>query len=260
MGTEPNGWQTPKTNWTTADPVGNGDLNRIEGNINAVELGNRTIDDAQVPSSDTGYLRQLLDWLANRLKVISGKTNWYDSPTVDLETHTQATGNPHSAVLDDIPDSVYQKVHGDYVDPAGKIDKIKQGTQFDNVETRYYSVSLVVMPSTSGHWGIGTKWHFEDGVPNSYLPLNLPHGAVVTSVQVWASSYTGHISLHRSLLSSDSEVTMAQVNNGSGTDSSIDYATIDNANYTYYVHGYASAGTCECYGIKITYTISKPLP
>ena len=26
-------WQTPKTNWTTADPITTGDLNRVEGNI-----------------------------------------------------------------------------------------------------------------------------------------------------------------------------------------------------------------------------------
>jgi hypothetical protein len=89
MGTEPNGWQPPKTDWNTADPVGNGDLNRIEGNINAIELGNRTVDDAQTPSSDTGYLRQLLDWIVNRLKAITGETNWYDAPADTIKAIVQ---------------------------------------------------------------------------------------------------------------------------------------------------------------------------
>jgi hypothetical protein len=92
MGTAPQGWQTPKTDWTTEDPVGNGDLNRIEQNIKSIELENRTIDDAQTPSSDTGFLRSFLDWFANRIKAIIGKTNWYDAPSISLEatyTHTQ---------------------------------------------------------------------------------------------------------------------------------------------------------------------------
>ena len=92
MGTAPQGWQTPKTDWITEDPVGNGDLNRIEQNEESIENGNRTIDDAQTPSSDIGSLRNFLDWLANRIKAIIGKTNWYDAPSISLEgtyTHTQ---------------------------------------------------------------------------------------------------------------------------------------------------------------------------
>ena len=85
MGTAPQGWQTPKTDWTTEDPVGNGDLNRIEGNAQATELGNRDVDDSQVPASDTGTLRQLLDRITNRLKTIMGKTNWYDDPAETIE-------------------------------------------------------------------------------------------------------------------------------------------------------------------------------
>jgi hypothetical protein len=108
MSTEPSGWQTPKTNWTTADPVGNGDLNRIEGNINAIDLGNRTVDDAQVPSSDTGTLREFLDWLANRLKAITGKTNWFDTPADTIENIIATLA---SLSLDDILDgATYKRV------------------------------------------------------------------------------------------------------------------------------------------------------
>jgi hypothetical protein len=122
MGTAPQGWQTPKTNWLTSDPVGNGDLNRIEQNIKSIELENRTIDDAQAPSSDTGSLRNFLDWLANRIKAIIGKTNWYDAPSISLEgayNHKQNTSNPHQVsliqaaneggTLDDIPEGTTNK-------------------------------------------------------------------------------------------------------------------------------------------------------
>ena len=75
------------------------DLNRIEGNINAIETGSRTIDPAQSPSSNSGSLRQWLDWLPNMIKKITGKTNWYDNPDTTLaaaKTHIDAT-SAHSA-------------------------------------------------------------------------------------------------------------------------------------------------------------------
>ncbi|WDU82261.1 hypothetical protein [Caloramator sp. Dgby_cultured_2] len=98
MGTAPNGYNTPKTNWAAGNIPAASDFNRIEGNIYAVEEGNRTIDPAQVPASNQGSLRQLLDWFANRIKAITGKTNWYDTPSKtleDLNTHIN-TAAPHS--------------------------------------------------------------------------------------------------------------------------------------------------------------------
>jgi len=38
----PQGWQTPKTNWDSKDPVGVSDLNRMEGNPLAIELDSVT--------------------------------------------------------------------------------------------------------------------------------------------------------------------------------------------------------------------------
>lgn len=85
MSTAPNGFQTPKTSWQASDVVTANDFNRIESNIEAIEQGQRTLDPAQVPSSNAGNLRQLLDWFANRIKAITGKTNWYDAPTKTIE-------------------------------------------------------------------------------------------------------------------------------------------------------------------------------
>lgn len=46
MSTAPSGWQAPKTNWLTSDPIAVGDLNRAEGNSAAIETGSRTLDQA----------------------------------------------------------------------------------------------------------------------------------------------------------------------------------------------------------------------
>jgi hypothetical protein len=98
MSTAPTGYQTPKTNWQSGSIPLPADFNRAEGNSAAIETGNRTIDQAQAPASSTGTLRQLLDWFANRIRAITGKTNWYDTPATTLEAakgHIDAANNPH---------------------------------------------------------------------------------------------------------------------------------------------------------------------
>jgi len=98
MSTEPEGWAAPKTDWIPEDTVGHSDLNRWEGNSGAIETGERTLDPAQAPSSNKGSLRQILDWLANRIKAITGATNWYDAPATTLaaaKSHMDAAA-PHS--------------------------------------------------------------------------------------------------------------------------------------------------------------------
>ena len=100
MSTAPQGWQNPKTNWDSKDPVGVSDLNRMEGNPLAIETGDRTLDPAQAPSSNTGTLRQILSWFANRIKAIMGTTNWYNAPATTLaatKSHMDATSGIHGA-------------------------------------------------------------------------------------------------------------------------------------------------------------------
>jgi len=84
VSTAPQGWQNPRTNWQAADIVHPSDFNRIEGNAQAIESGSRTLDPSQVPSGNSGTLRQILSWFANRLKAITGAANWYDSPIITL--------------------------------------------------------------------------------------------------------------------------------------------------------------------------------
>jgi len=84
MSTAPSGWQTPKTNWLTSDPIHNTDLTRIETNANATELGNRTLDQALAAPANIGTLRQILSWFAGRIRAITGATNWWDAPATTL--------------------------------------------------------------------------------------------------------------------------------------------------------------------------------
>ncbi|MGE5585715.1 MAG: hypothetical protein ACM309_09355 [Bacillota bacterium] len=122
MSTAPQGFQTPKSNWTPSDPVGTEDLNRIEANINAIEQGSRTLDPAQAPASNAGTLRQLLDWFANRIKAITGKTNWYDAPDTTLaaaKAHFDAAAPHNGHAL-----SLHTHAGGDITSPVTSADKL----------------------------------------------------------------------------------------------------------------------------------------
>lgn len=58
-----------------------------------------TVDQTQVPASPgNGKISQMFNWLANRIKAITGKANWWDAPATTLENtkaHIDAVA-PHS--------------------------------------------------------------------------------------------------------------------------------------------------------------------
>lgn len=99
MSTQPSGWQAPRTSWQSADVPGAADFSRIESNTNAIETGARTLEPALAPTSNTGTLRQILSWIANRIKAIMGTTTWYSAPPVTLsgaKGHIDNKQNPHA--------------------------------------------------------------------------------------------------------------------------------------------------------------------
>ncbi len=82
-------------------------LKEVEGKANNAPadsvsdaaIGTRTPDQSQAPATPgTGTLTQLVGWLANRVKAITGKTNWWDAPDTTLagaKAHIDAAA-PHS--------------------------------------------------------------------------------------------------------------------------------------------------------------------
>ena len=73
--------------------------NAPPNSVNDAAIGSRTPDQSQAPASPgTGTLTQLISWLANRIKAITGKTNWWDAPPTTLQAaknHIDASA-PHS--------------------------------------------------------------------------------------------------------------------------------------------------------------------
>ena len=73
--------------------------NAPPNSVNDSAIGTRTPDQTQVPTSPgSGTLSQILSWLANRIKTITGKTNWWEAPPTTLQVaknHIDAAA-PHS--------------------------------------------------------------------------------------------------------------------------------------------------------------------
>lgn len=75
----------PLSNENYAVDVQNGNMDIIDAVLTP------TADSTQMPSGNgPGKLSQWLNWLTNRIKAITGKTNWWDTPSKtleDLNTH-----------------------------------------------------------------------------------------------------------------------------------------------------------------------------
>jgi len=279
MSSPPTGWQAPKMNWHSGDNPNPTDFNRIEGNPNAIENGNRTIDDSQVPGSDEGTLREILSWMCNRIKEITGETNWYDNPSKTLaqlqlidDLDDISDGTVYGRVkksalssgkhkLDECINGSYGKVIISYLDGDGRIDRIKVDCQFEEAITRYYAVPLVGC-NVDSPTVIFTGHSIIMPTGEAILPVILPHEAIVTRLTIWTDGdlTPGHIKLNRSDHNANDIETMATLVN-TGYTESISYSQIDNYGHEYFVYLLNTSGSTRIInGILITYTVVEPRP
>jgi hypothetical protein len=62
-------------------------IGKLQAQITAGDGTSKTVDPSiATAASNTGTLTFLLSWLAKMVKAITGKTSWYDTPAVSLET------------------------------------------------------------------------------------------------------------------------------------------------------------------------------
>lgn len=62
------------------------DITATEDNWDKVESElYTTINQSSIPTKNDGKLSDMVSWFANRIKTITGKTNWYDNPSKNLE-------------------------------------------------------------------------------------------------------------------------------------------------------------------------------
>lgn len=92
-------------------PADVGAIPAANNSVTDAFLGDRTVNDVSVPSTNTGPLTSLVSWLGNQIKTITGKADWKTAPAITLEaantelglkadqtslnTHTTATTQVH---------------------------------------------------------------------------------------------------------------------------------------------------------------------
>lgn len=172
--------------------------------------------------------------------------------------------------LDDISDGTTYKKVAD-VDANGHPSKVDDAVELQAAVTRYLSISLFAGEHNGGASTnfLGNRLIITDN-EDIYLSVNLPHGATVTELYSSADAGAGTASLathlKRSPLNAVTDETLAScvhtATEGEVTDSSIDDAIIDNNTYTYFTHISHTLHDTDAVveGIRIKYTITKPLP
>jgi hypothetical protein len=97
---------TNTANYNLKKPGGNDTVNIEDINSNMDILDAAlfpAIDQSIAPASNgPAKINDWLNWLTNRVKAITGKANWYDTPSTTLEaanTHMN-TANAHNATVE----------------------------------------------------------------------------------------------------------------------------------------------------------------
>lgn len=79
------------------------DITVMNDNYDKIETElHPTVNDTLIPTGDTYKVSEFVGFLANRIKVITGKSNWYDNPSKTLEDlNTHITSHPHDTTKAD---------------------------------------------------------------------------------------------------------------------------------------------------------------
>lgn len=112
------------TNYSLKKPLENEyvDIGLLNENMDKIDAALApTADPAQVPAGLTGKLSQWVSWITNRIKAITGGSNWYDAPATTL----QAANTHHNAAAP----------HTGHETPAGAQSKVEALAGSGNTKT-----------------------------------------------------------------------------------------------------------------------------
>ena len=133
-----------------------------------------------------------------------------------------------------------------------------------------------VLPQTDSqsYFKGNTSYFYSIGSGVFFIPVNLPHGAVVTQLTLIvydndAADYQA--TLYRKMAFSNSAEVLASVSTGTAStsivsifDNSISNATVDNTSYAYYIHlnwpPISVDTNLRFHNALIYYTVTDPLP
>lgn len=139
--------------------------------ITDVKIGSRTADMSYAPSGLTNTLTNWLSGIVNRIKAITGTSNWYDAPPITLtgtKTHIDNTANPHGVTATQVGNTTAQwnanKIQGWSVSNTAPTNGQALVWDTSSSQIKFGNVS-----TTGGSSGSGTSpWIL---VPNNYVAV-----------------------------------------------------------------------------------------
>ena len=129
---------------------------------------------APTSSSTTGLLASVVGWIANRIKAITGKSHWYESPPTTLTAVANHMGYGGTTRHPNATSST-----SGFMSPADK-------TRLDNATSEASGGSLMIRDS-SGRARVASPSNSQDAANKSYVDTNINN-----SVSTHANSSTAH--------------------------------------------------------------------
>lgn len=155
------------------------------------KIGDRTINSGISPDGNTGRLGVVLGWLANRIRAITGKSDWKTEPAINLEAtkqHVDSTNNPHSVTKAQVG--------------LGNVDNVKQAskTEFDSHvgdnNNPHGTTKAHVGLGSVLNYGVSTQAEAEAGTSNTkYMTPQRTAQAITKQAIEWVQEmgYGSHI-------------------------------------------------------------------
>lgn len=139
-----------------------------------------TVDPASAPTGNAGTVGQLLGWLANRLKAITGAANWWSTPATTLAATAQHIGAGGTA-------------HATATTSAAGFMSAADKAKIDGAMARMLYVGDDTVKSAKGTSATTIKSH--------RLVCSATHGLAITTVHVVAETYrqtsgTGYLDVY----------------------------------------------------------------
>jgi hypothetical protein len=202
------------------------------------------------------------------------------SYSTDVSAGDTILASHHNNLRKDVIDTSVG--HGHNGTDSKRISTLDSTTQFNTSVTRYLSVSPAAFmeynggayPLSFANGGTGLNPSSPTSAGKKVATINLPHGAIITSIKSYwycnDGSAQGIIQLLRGVITGASFVLMASADKSysSGASvveqTSIAYDTIDNENYKYNItvelNPNDAIADISFYGVVIAYTVAQPLP